>query len=149
MAISKQTIIVKTYGRAYEERNSGESGIKPGMLCKVHTDGTAKKHASEGGRGECLIAIEDALQGNIVSTAYTLAYPVRLMLFRPGEEFCGILKSGQTVSIGEQLISSGDGTFKSAGDSGLSIDAVIAEALEAEDTTGVSGADTLIHMRAV
>ena len=149
MAISKNTIIVKTFGRNYEERDAGEAGIYPGMLCKKDTDGDVIMHDTEGGRGECLIAIEDALQGKLVSTVYVLDYPVRLMIFRPGEEFCGLLAIGETISDGEQLISAGDGTFKSAADSGLTIDAPICIAMEDEDTTGVSGAATLIHMRAL
>ena len=149
MAISKNTIIVKTFGRNYEERDAGEAGIYPGNLCTVDTDGDVILHATEGGRSECLIAVEDALQGNLVSTVYVLDYPVRLVIFRPGEEFCGRLAIGETISIGEQLISDGAGCFKSAADSGLTIDASLAVALEAEDTTGVSGAVTLIHMRAL
>lgn len=149
MTLSKQMIQVKTLGMiAYEERNAGEAGIYPGMLCYVFTDGTVKLHASEGGRAECLVALEDSLQGRGVDTVYTLAYPVRLEVFRPGEEFMGLLASGQNISIGEGLISSGDGTFKSATDSGLDIDSIIAYAMEAEDLSASGSSNTLIHMRA-
>ena len=149
MTLSKQMIQVKTIGAiAYEERDAGEAGIYPGMLCKVDTDGDVVKHATEGGRGECLIAIEDSLQGRGVDTVYTTDYPVRLEIFRPGEEFHGLLKAGQVLSKGEGLISSGDGTFKSATDSGLSIDAIIAYAMEDEDLSASGSENTLIHMRA-
>jgi len=147
MSLSKQMIQIKTIGAiAYEERDAGEAGIYPGMLCKVVSDGDVELHDDEGGRSECLLAIEDSLQGRGVDTVYTVNYPVRLEIFRPGEEFHGLLQAGQVISIGEGLISAGDGTFKSATDSGLSIDSIIAYAMEAEDLSG--GSNTLIHMRA-
>jgi hypothetical protein len=148
MTLSKQMIQIRTLGKvAYEERNAGAAGIYPGMLCKVDTDGDVIQHASAGGRAECLIALEDSLQGKTVATVYTIAYPVRLEVFRPGEEFHGLLKAGHTISKGEGLISAGDGTFKSATDSGLTIDAIVAYALEDEDLSA-SSTNTLIHMRA-
>lgn len=149
MAISKNSIVVKTYGRAYEERDAAESGIYPGMLCKVDSSGTVIKHDVEGEKTECLVALEDRLQGALVSTAYTSGAPVRLMIFRPGEEFCGYLEAGQKVSIGELLISSGNGYFKSAEDSGSNIEKSVATALEAEDTSAHASTATLIHMRAL
>ena len=148
MAISKQRIQVKNYGYAYEERDAGAAGIKPGMLVQVDTDGDVIVHATEGGRAECLVALEDSLQGKTVDDAYTVDNPVRLMIFRPGEEFCGLLEANQTIDIGEGLISAGNGKFKSATDSGLTIASIVAYAMEAEDTSGSSPADTLIHMRA-
>ena len=66
----------------------------------------------------------------------------------PAEEFCGLLEANQTISIGEGLISAGNGKFKSATDSGLTIASIVAYAMEAEDTSGSSPTDTLIHMRA-
>ena len=149
MALSKQMIQIKTHGQiAYEERNAGETGIYPGMLCIVHTDGTAKKNATEGGQCECLIALEDSLQGKGVDTAYTLAYPVRMEVFRPGEEFHGLLEAGQVVSKGEALMSAGNGKFSSHVDSGASIDAIVAYAMEDEDLSAGGSVDTLIHVRA-
>jgi len=148
MTLSKQMIQIKTLGAiAYEERDAGEAGIYPGMLCKVASDGDVELHDSEGGRAECLVALEDSLQGRGVDTVYTADYPVRLEIFRPGEEFHGLLKAGQVITKGEGLISSGDGTFKSATDSGLSIDAIVAYAMEDEDLSAAS-ANVLIHMRA-
>jgi hypothetical protein len=148
MAISKNRIQVKNYGYNYEERDAGAAGILPGMLCMVDTDGDTIVHATEGGRTEVVIALEDSLQGNTVDDAYTVDNPVRLMLFRPGEEFNGLLEANQSIDIGEGLISAGNGKFKSATDSGLSIDQIVAYAMEALDTSGSNPADTLCHMRA-
>lgn len=149
MTLSKEMVQIKTLGAiAYEERNAGAAGIKPGMLCKVAADGDVEVHATEGGQCECLIALEDSLQGARISTAYTIAYPVRLEVFRPGEEFHGILEAGQNVSIGEALMSAGNGKFASHVDSGATIDAIVGYAMEAEDLSAQSAVDTLIHIRA-
>jgi hypothetical protein len=147
MSISKQRIQVKNYGYAYEERDAGAAGILPGMLMQVDTDGDVIVHATEGGRAEVLVALEDSLQGNTVDDAYTVDNPVRLMIFRPGEEFLGLLEANQTISIGEGLISAGNGKLKSATDSGLTIASIVAYAMEELDTSGSSPADTLIHAR--
>lgn len=147
--LSKQMIQVKTLGAiAYEERDAGEAGIKPGMLCKVDTDGDVIKHDSEAVRTECLVALEDSLQGKGVDTAYTLDYPVRLEIFRPGEEFHGLLARPSVVSIGEGLISDGLGAFRSSADSGDTPNAIVAYAMEAEDLSAGDSVATLIHMRA-
>ena len=146
MAISKQTIVVKTFGRVYEERVAGEAGIYPGMACKVNSAGKVVKQDTEGAKDECLIALEDRLQGNTVSDVYTNDYPVRLMIFRPGEEFCGLLESGQDISIGEKLIFADNGKFISASDSGSNDAKAVAVAMEALDLSSGSS-DALIHMR--
>lgn len=146
MSLSKNMIQIKNFGGVvYEERDAGEAGIYPGMLCKVASDGDVELHDDEGGEAECLVAIEDALQGNTVDDVYVADYPVRLVRFRPGEEFHGLVAAHQTISIGEGLISDANGMFKSATDSGLSIDAVVAYAMEAITTTTTP---TLCHMRA-
>ena len=149
MALSKQMIQIKTIGAiAYEERDAGEANIYPGMLCKVATDDDVELHDTEGGQTECLIALEDSLQGKGVDTAYTTDYPVRLEIFRPGEEFHGLLEAGQNVDIGEPLMSAGNGKFASHTDSGGITDHIVAYAMEAEDLSGSGAEDTLIHMRA-
>ncbi len=92
MSLSKNQIQIKNFGGVvYEERTAGEAGIKPGMLCRVGSDSKVYKHNAEGGKCECLIAIEDSLQGKTVDDTYTIATPVRLVRFRPGEEFHGPL----------------------------------------------------------
>ncbi len=150
MALSKQQILVKTHGPiAYEERNAGEAGIYPGMLLKVATDGDFEKHATEGQNCQLQVALEDSLQGKVVADVYTANYPVRSAILRKGEEFLALLEAGQKVSIGERLISAGNGHFKSAEDSGSVVNYAVAEALEAEDLSGVSSVATLIHARAL
>lgn len=147
MSLSKNMIQVKNFGGVvYEERTAGEAGIKPGMLCRVGTDGKAYKHNAEGGKCECLVAIEDSLQGRTVDDAYDIDTPVRLVRFRPGEEFHGLLNSHVNMDIGENVVSYGNGLFRSASDSGSYTAYAVAMVLEA---SAGETSDTLIHMRAL
>ncbi len=147
MSLSKNQIQIKNFGGVvYEERDAAEAGIKPGMLCDINSDGDVVKHATEGGKAECLIAIEDSLQGKTVSDAYTISTPVRLVRFRPGEEFFGLLNAHVNVAIGEKVVSYGNGLFRSGSDSGSLTAYAVAECLEA--SAGITS-DVLIRMRAL
>lgn len=131
------------------EHDAGASGIKPGMLVKVNSSDNVVVHANEAGDGECLIVREDSYQGNIVDTAYTSGDPVFCGIPAPGCEFQGLLKAGQNVVIGDQLVSAGDGTWKEAQavDSATSLITVLAIAREAKDLSGIGAVDALIKMR--
>lgn len=133
------------------EHDAAAAGIYPGMLLKVNSSDNVAVHDTEGGRGECLIAAEDALQGNTVSTVYTVSTPVTCILCQKGTEFYGLLEDGQNAVIGSELMSTGDGKFKLASDleSGETLSQVIAIAVEAKDLTGSNTSDTLTRMRCV
>lgn len=147
MSLSKNQIQIKNFGGVvYEERTAAEAGIKPGMLCMVDTSEDAAKHNEEGGRAECLVAIEDSLQGKTVDDAYTISTPVRLVRFRPGEEFFGLLNAHVNVAVGEKMCSYGNGLFRSASDSGSYQAYAVAVALEASAAVVT---DVLIRMRAL
>lgn len=148
MSLSKNMIQVENFGGVvYEERDSAEAGIMPGMLCEVDTSGTVVKHNSAGAKAECLIAIEDSLQGKTVDDAYGNDVPVRLVRFRPGDEFHGLADGGTNIAIGEFVCSAGNGMFRSASDSGSLTAYAVAMALEANDPD--SHEDQLIKMRAL
>jgi hypothetical protein len=148
MSLSKNMIPVKLNGSvAYEERDAGEAGIYPGMIVKIDTDGDVIKNNSQEVKVPLLVAIEDSLQGNLSSTVYTLNYPVRIMQFKPGEEFHGRLATHMTVSVGELLTADGAGCFKAAADSGIGNDQCVAMALEAADTDATNS--ELVLMRAI
>ncbi len=148
MSLSKNMIQVKNFGGVvYEERTAAEGGIMPGMVCEVDSNGQVIKHNSAGAKAECLIAIEDSLQGKTVDDAYEYATPIRLVRFRPGEEFHGLVDGWTNISIGEFVCSGGNGMFRSASDSGELTAYAVAMALEANDPD--SHADQLIRMRAL
>jgi hypothetical protein len=93
-----------------EEPSAGGT-ITPGMLCKYGSGGTVTAHATEGGRAERLVAMEDSLQGRPVSTNYTSGERVRLAAVCPGTVMNCLIESGDTAVIGDELISSGNGKF--------------------------------------
>lgn len=133
-----------------DEAVAGEAGIYPGMLLEVNSSGNVIKHDDEGGRAEKLVAQEDVLQGNTVSTVYTSGGIVTYIIPHQGSEVNVLIKAGQGVSIGDELISAGDGTFKVATDiaSGNTVDEVLFVATEACDLTASGAVNTLCAARA-
>jgi len=135
----------------YIEHKAGAASIKPGMLLTINSSDAFIVHATEGGRGDLIIGLEDALQGNGVATAYTNGEVVPAMIPHTGCSFYGMLESGQNAVIGSELISTGTGKFKLIGDldSGETASKVMCVAEEASDQSVSGGADTLVLMRAL
>jgi len=133
----------------YEEFDAGEAGIYPGMLLEVNSSGDVIKHNTEGARAEKMFAQEDALQGKTVDDVYTANNPVGCILPVSGSEVNALIEDGQDISIGEELISAGNGCLKSASDleSGETLSEVIAIAAEACDLTGSGTSNTLAAVR--
>jgi len=135
----------------HEEYIAAEAGIYPGMLLKLDSSGYVGIHDDENGRAEALFAEEDALQGNTVSTVYTVANLVSCILPGMGCEIRALIQDEQDISIGDRLVSAGDGTLKALGtlDSEAIDVFVIAVAMEACDLTGsdTPAAGTLCRVR--
>lgn len=115
MPNANNTIVLKgDLGRRYEEGRSGTTAIYPGHLIELNTDNELQPHATRGGGGEVMFAIEDALQGNTVDDAYGTDDDdnlVRYFLPVPGDEIYARLKAGENVNEGDKLISYGDGNL--------------------------------------
>lgn len=99
----------------HEEYVGGEAGIYPGMLLELQSDDTVDIHSDENGRAEAIFAEEDALQGKAIGDVYTVANIVSCILPMVGCEIRALIQDGQDISIGERLVSAGDGTLKSLG----------------------------------
>jgi hypothetical protein len=78
---------------------------------------------------------------------YTISTPVRLVRFRPGEEFFGLADGYTNIAVDELLCSAGTGMFRSASDSGSFQAFAVAKALEANNST--LHTNQLIRMRAL
>jgi hypothetical protein len=132
----------------WEEALAGGT-ITPGMLVALQSDGTVEVHADEGGYSERAFATENALVGETIDHDYASGENVFFALGAPGAEVYAFIQAGQTISIGEQLISAADGTLKAADDidSGETLDQTIAVALEAIDLSDTSDVDTRIMVR--
>ncbi len=122
----------------HAEADAGEAGIYPGMLLKMASDGDVEIHDDENGRAEGLFAEEDALQGRTVSLVYTVDEVVSLILPGLGCEIRALIQDEQDISIGDKLVSAGDGTLKALGtlDSEAIDVFVIGVAMEDCDLTG-------------
>lgn len=127
----------------------GAASIYPGMLCMVNSDDEIVVHATEGGECEVLIPMEDVFAGNTVDDVLTDGERAQCLIPHSGAVFQGLLESGQTVTIGENLVSAGNGKFiaEDAATSSGVVKKVIGIAREACDLSGSSDADTLIKIR--
>ena len=135
-----------------QEEAVAASTITPGMLIEMVPDAsTVRAHSTEGGVGaEAAFAAEDALQGAVVGTDYDAADLVTYILPAKGACVNALLKAGYDFSIGEKLISAGDGTLIPNGQESSSTQAdVIAIATEACDLSAVGAANTLSEVRIV
>lgn len=112
--MARNTIpLIVDLGRRYEEALASVA-LYPGYLCQRDSDGKMKPHTVRGGRAERAIAIEDGMIGNTVTTQYAIGSRARYMLGTRGEVYNLMLKAGETIVIGDMLISAGDGTMVKA-----------------------------------
>ncbi len=118
----------------YDEKVAagGATMITPGYLVILDSTGKAAIHATAYGGGPVMVAIEDAIQGGTVDTAYATGDTVRLHLPQNADELYMFLgATAGTAAIGSVLASKGDGTLivSSAGTGGIkftSLEAVAA-----------------------
>jgi len=115
----------------------------PGMLLKMTSAGTLTVHTTSGGPAERLIAIEDALQGGLVSDAYTAETVCDCALMAPGSESQVLIVAGEDIAIGDLLMSNGDGKFAER----TSTNTVLCIATEACDLSASGAIDTLCNVR--
>lgn len=147
------TIMLKGQSRHEEFYASG--AVTPGHLIEQTSaalslgNGTAKVHATEGGHAERIFATEDALQGKLISDAYTSAALMMAAVAEPGAEVNAWLKSGENVSIGDKLISAGDGTLIADGSegSGTTVYQIVGYSMEAVNLSASGAVDTRIVVR--
>ena len=138
-------------GEGYRvEEALGAAIVNPGNIVEKIAAGTVQKHSEEGGFGLVMVAVEDALQGNTTVTAYASGARVIYHLETPGTRFQALLKAGESVSIGQSLISDGAGRLiaETSITSGSTAEKMMAWAEEAVDLSGVGAVDTLMAVRA-
>lgn len=123
----------------YDEATAGGT-ITPGMLVKLNSSGQLIAHNEQGGRGEAGFALEDALQGKAVGDNYSSGNLACYILPGKGCEVYALLKDQENVSIGDELVSAGDGTLQARGSSGSGVTEwqTIGYAMETKDLTADS-----------
>ena len=100
------------------------TALYPGHLVMLNSSGNVIPHNTEAGYAERAFALEDALQGNIVTTAYAVATGstgasswmgpdrVQYAILSPGAVVNAKLKAGYVYTVGGQVVSAGDGTLE-------------------------------------
>jgi hypothetical protein len=103
--------------------------IKPGMLLSLTSEGKVRPNPSlDGAKGdETIIALESALEGKGVDATYAVGDMVPCMLPSVGTTFRALIETYETIAIGNNLYSHGDGGLYEAG--GVVVTAKAVEAL--------------------
>lgn len=113
--MSYRTIIADTNPNSFVSDEKVAAGtITPGMLIELTSSNTVQAHSTEGGTGERAFAVENDLQGRVVGTNYTAAEKVQIAHVLPGRLVNALMQSGESGSIGDELVSGGDGTLINA-----------------------------------
>lgn len=139
-------------GEARTEEDIAGGALTPGHLVEKYNDsGDAKLrvHQTQGGFAERAVAVEDALQGREIDTAYAADERVTYKLFATGSVAYLYLKAGQNVALGDKLISNGDGTLIANGQeaTGVSVEQIVGQAEEALDLSATGAVDTRLPVR--
>ncbi len=140
--MSNNTIVVS--GDPVRREYKADAAITPGHLLERTSTGV-KVHATAGGRAAAIFALEDDLQGNGITTAYTIANRVQTGHFKSGDQAYALLANGESASVGDWLESAGSGELRVV-DADASVGlvvtgSVIAFAEEAVDMSDSSAAD--------
>jgi len=136
-------------GRFDRDECRAAGAISPGHLTEIDSAGEVQVHSTQGGRAGRTFAEIDALQGDTLDDDYAADALVALNIEQEGNETQAFLYAGEKVSIGDELISNGDGTLIANGSEagGVTVVDIIAEAREAKDLSGSGAVDTLIQVR--
>jgi len=102
--------------------------LKPGMLVRRTSATECNVHNVSGGDGATLILHEDALQGLGVDNSAAEATRVYAEYVIPGAKRYARLKASENVSVGDHLISGGDGTLIKTTGSPVKVFAICEEA---------------------
>lgn len=138
-----KTIIIS--GDPQLEELIAAAAITPGMLVERDSSGKAAVHSTAGATAKRSFALENDLEGEGITDAYAADDRVRVGHFRSGDRVYALLANGENAATNDFLESNGDGYLRvvdadaSAGEIG--VQSIVAQAQEAVDLSGSSGAD--------
>lgn len=135
-------------GRFDREELLAVAAITPGHLIEITSAGKFQKHSTEGGYAARIFAEISALEGETTANSYAADDLVSANIEMPGNDVQAFLQAGENVSIGDKLISAGDGTLIENGNegSGVTVNQIVAIAREAKDLSGSGAVDTLMKV---
>ena len=116
--MSKNTIKLKKYLDVIEEYTATNAVITPGALLELTSAGLVKAHSDAGGVALPMFALEDELQGKEINDNYAANDKIQVWVAVRGEIVFANIADNEDVSIGDYLVSAGDGTLRVAGSSG-------------------------------
>ena len=103
--MSIRTIVQKGNGRRSEKLSTAVT-IPPGTLLEMASETTIRAQSVAGARGvfpEKMIAIENSLVGDEVSTVWAVSTQVQIYHAQSGDELYMMLEDGQNISAGNEL----------------------------------------------
>lgn len=130
-----KTIKLKRYVDIVDQREAA-AAILPGMLVSITTTGTVQPHAVAAGRVLTAIALEDELQGKTIRDGYVATDPVQIWYPQRGEQALMLLAAGQTIPVGGNLVSAGNGALRVPIAPELDTASIVGQALEAVTAPG-------------
>lgn len=125
--------------------NAAGGSVTPGMLLKQNTSGTVQAHATADGVAlGRMVAIENQWSnhgsGLAIDHAYLSGETVHYVHAVPGDQLYMLIADSQTITIGDPLVSNGDGYLKEASVNASTLtDAIIGYAASAITTSGSTG----------
>lgn len=135
----------------YDEGRAGVSFL-PGKLIRLDSSNELRPHNVEGGRGQTMFAIEDALQGRTINDACDSgADGVPYILPVPGDEVFAYIAAGEDLDVGDELVSDGLGNLiaVSSVSSGAAVQKVYAQVMDAIDLSGSGAVASRTRVRIV
>jgi len=114
----------------HEEHTAG-GAITPGMLVALNSVGHVVAHPGAAGPAEKAFALEDALQGRTIETAYAEGELVGIVMCNSGDVVYAFLSGGENVNPGAYLNSNGDGSLQAGTTNAI---AVALEPVNASDS---------------
>lgn len=128
---------IELYGVNPQHEAEAGGAITPGMLIERTSTGTVRAHSTQYGGGNSHFAIENRNVGNGIDDAYASGDNVMFATGQCGHSVYALVPAAAAaISVGDMLVSNGDGTLIAHPATG-SVSAVqVAQALEAVDNSG-------------
>lgn len=130
------TIKVKKYSDIIEELVAS-AAITPGFLIEVDSAEKVKPNGNAAGAAQPIWALENELEGQEITDDYAVDDPVQCWFTNHGDIVYAVLADGETIAIGNELESAGDGRLQK-----YTSGTKVAVALEAKDLSASSAAES-------
>jgi hypothetical protein len=140
---------IQLSGDFRREEAIGSGALYPGMMVELTSLLRVRAHSTEGGEGERAFVVEDALQGKTVDDVYATGTLVSYNIVARGAVIMARIDEGQNITMGEKLMSSGEGNLigQSSAVSSGELQTIIAVALEDLDLSDSGSGNQLCMVR--